>query len=279
LAALWLGLMISSKKWQLLLNALDIQMRLGDLSRLYWAATFFQNFLPSSVGGDIVRLTVMRKSQRLAAVAASMFVERFTGFVTLVCLALVALALRPEYFYLVDKDAIVWTILSFIVLSLAIFMYFGEHVASYLIARMPKNNGLVCRSLAKFDRLMSSIGIYRKKKKAIIFTFMLSLFFYTTLVVFQYLTFISLGIDIPLKEVIFFAPIIPLISLLPVSLNGIGIAEGAFVILYTQLGVSPEEALAAALVRRLLLLVFSLYGGLYVLQGKVTPKVDSAYRE
>jgi uncharacterized protein (TIRG00374 family) len=122
---------------------------------------------------------------------------------------------------------------------------------------------------------MVSIGLYRERKHTVITSFIVSLIFYATIIVFQYLTFSSLGIDIPFLEVIFIAPVIPLVSLLPISLNGIGVAEGAYVVLYMQLGISPEEALAAALLRRILLLLFSLVGGVFILLGKVSPKTVS----
>ena len=58
------------------------------------------------------------------------------------------------------------------------------------------------------------------------------------------------------------APLIPLISLLPVTANGLGIAEGAFVLFYTQMGVAPDQAFAAALLRRLLTIATAVPGGL-----------------
>ena len=272
---LFFGLVVSALKWQLLLKALDIQVPIIDLSRLYWSATFFQNFLPSSVGGDIVRLTVMRKTRRLAAVAASIFIERLTGFITLLGLAFLAFLVRPQYFYLVDKGALIWFFLAGLIVTIFLFLYFAREIANNLAVRIPDKMVLLQNILSKFEKLMLSIALYREKKYAVMITFVVSLVFYASLVIFQYLTFASLGIDIPFKEVILIAPIIPLISLLPISLNGIGIAEGAFVIMYTQLGVSPEEALAAALLRRILLLLFSLFGGIFILQGKVSPRVES----
>lgn len=268
------GLFISALKWQLLMKALDVQVPLIELSRLYWAASFFQNFLPSSVGGDIVRLTVMRKTQRLAKVAASIFVERLTGFIILLALAFLAFIIRPQYFYLVNKGAVVWFFLVVVIIAILVFLYFGREIASFIADRITGKSVLLRSIFAKFEKLMLSIGLYREKKHAVVMTLLISLVFYALIALFQYLTFASLGIEVPFKEVILIAPIIPLISLLPISLNGIGIAEGAFVILYSQLGISPEEALAAALLRRILLLLFSLYGGVFILQGKVTPKVE-----
>lgn len=271
---LFLGLVVSALKWQLLMKALDIQVPIIDLSRLYWSAAFFQNFLPSSVGGDIVRLTVMRKTQRLASVAASIFIERLTGFITLLGLAFLAFLIRPQYFHLIDKGAIVWFFLAGLIAIIILTLYFGKAITNKLASCLPERMLLLKNILNKIEKLLLSISLYREKKYAIMITFVISLIFYALLVLFQYLTFASLGIDIPFKEVILIAPIIPLISLLPISLNGIGIAEGAFVVLYTQVGITPEVALAAALLRRILILLFSLFGGIFILQGKVSPRVE-----
>jgi hypothetical protein len=74
--------------------------------------------------------------------------------------------------------------------------------------------------------------------------------------------------DISLLEVVFIAPLIILVSLVPISVNALGIAEGAFVLFYTQAGLAPEEALAAAVLRRVLTLGYSLGGGVIWLREK-----------
>jgi glycosyltransferase 2 family protein len=72
----------------------------------------------------------------------------------------------------------------------------------------------------------------------------------------------GLGIEAPLLFHLIAVPIIEVIALVPISFNGIGLREGAYVFLYAQIGVAPEAALALSLAWTLLLLTFSLVGGL-----------------
>jgi len=89
-----------------------------------------------------------------------------------------------------------------------------------------------------------------------------SLPFYGTVILAQYLVLEAVGADLPLLEVVLLAPLVPLLSLLPLSLNGLGLAEAVFVLLYGSAGVPPETALAAAALRRLVDLANSGLGGL-----------------
>jgi glycosyltransferase 2 family protein len=86
--------------------------------------------------------------------------------------------------------------------------------------------------------------------------------FYGALALFQFTLLRAVGSPIGLAQVALVAPLIPLISLLPVTANGLGIAEGAFVLFYTQVGVAPDQAFAAALLRRLLTIATAVPGGL-----------------
>ena len=85
-------LFISAVKWHALSAALGMRASLGRLFALYLVGRFFSNFLPTSVGGDIVRAYELGKSEgQLSRSVASIFVERFTGLTTLLVLAITAL--------------------------------------------------------------------------------------------------------------------------------------------------------------------------------------------
>ena len=107
---------------------------------------------------------------------------------------------------------------------------------------------------------MDAVAHYKGKKRELVIAILISFCFYFVLILCNYLILISLGASISFKEVCFIAPIIPLISMLPISLNGLGISEGAYVLFFTQAGLSPPLALAAAVLRRLNHLLVSLVG-------------------
>jgi len=98
LAVSVLGILISAEKWRGLLHQAGVQLSLFSNARLYWIGMFCSNFLPSSVGGDAARLLLTPAPGRRAVVAGTILVERLTGFLVMLALCTLGLALRPEYF-------------------------------------------------------------------------------------------------------------------------------------------------------------------------------------
>ena len=81
--------------------------------------------------------------------------------------------------------------------------------------------------------------------------------FYGAMMVAQYWMLRSVGAEVGLLAVVLGAPLVSLVALTPITINGLFLAEGAFVLIYASTGVQPEVALAAAIVRRLVDLVNS----------------------
>jgi hypothetical protein len=94
------------------------------------------------------------------------------------------------------------------------------------------------------------------------------------MVLFQYCVIRSVGGDVSLLEVALITPLIAVVSFVPISINALGVAESAFVLFFSQAGLSPEEALAAAVLRRVLMTGYSLVGGVMWLREK--PRLGSA---
>jgi uncharacterized membrane protein YbhN (UPF0104 family) len=99
-----------------------------------------------------------------------------------------------------------------------------------------------------------------------------SLPFYAAVILAQYLTLRAVGAPVGLVEVILGAPLVCAVTLLPVTVNGLFLAEGAFVLIYASVGVAPETALAAAILRRLVDLANSGFGGLLWVAWQTDPK-------
>jgi uncharacterized protein (TIRG00374 family) len=264
-----LGLILSALRWRVLLTAHELQVSPVDAIRVYWIGMFFSNFLPSNVGGDVVRASITRPEGKLAQVAASIVVERVTGVVVLLLLAIVALTLRPQYFEVAGLLPIIWITIGSMAAAVGAVVLFGERLAALLAAiRDRSRSGLVTRVLGKVGKLIDAVNDYKRTPAIVVSALVLALPFYVSVVVFQYSLVTAVGSTLPITEVLFVAPLIPLVSLIPVSLNALGIAEGAFVLFYTQAGLSPEEALAAALLRRVVVLVVSGVGGVFWITSK-----------
>ena len=99
-----------------------------------------------------------------------------------------------------------------------------------------------------------------------------SLPFYAAVILAQYFMLHAVGAHVSLFEVALGAPLVCAVTLLPVTVNGLFLAEGAFVLVYASVGVAPETALAAAILRRLVDLANSGFGGLLWLAWQTDPE-------
>jgi len=266
-ALLAVGVALSTVKWQVLLVAHGIRVSVGRLLRYYCIGSFFSNFLPSNVGGDIVRVTLMYREGSLAIIGASILMERLTGLFVLLFLSAVGLLIRSRS--LAEAGVLLPMWLSMLAMSgaLGAAVFLGNQIGRWLRAPL-ESERLVARLVLVLIKIADALTYYQQQRKAIFVAILLSVVFYISLVLFQYSVILSVGAAISLLDVALIAPLIALVSFVPISINGLGLAEGAFVLFFTQAGLSPEEALAAAVLRRVLMTGYSLLGGLFWLREK-----------
>lgn len=255
-----LGVAISAFKWDGILRHLGIRLGFPEAARLYWIGMFASNLLPSNVGGDAVRLLLTPARDRMTQVMGSILVERLTGFVVLLVLCAIGLTLRPAA--LADglaAQGLLLTVLGLLVVAVAILA--TPHGIARLMGgvheRLPRLLGLpfgVARRVAASAAPACSGPAIRD-------AFLVSLPFYATIILAQYGALLAVGAETPLYEVALLAPLVCLLAVLPVPLNGLGFNEGVFVLIYASAGVPPELGLAAAVLRRLVDLLNSSLGG------------------
>jgi glycosyltransferase 2 family protein len=231
----------------------------------------------SNVGGDVVRLVMMHPLGSSAQVAASIFVERWTGFVVLLGLSILSLLLRPQYFLVGNLLFVLWLLIFVFAAAIILPFIVGKHINKFLVRFSQKEGVLLGNIAKKLNKFFMALNYFREKKREIVLNLLLSVLFYCVIIVFQYFILVSVGSRLPLQEVCLIAPLIPLVSLLPISPNGLGLAEGAFVVFYTQAGVSPEVALAASVLRRVLSVLVSLVGGVWWLMEQAKPPLRASH--
>jgi uncharacterized membrane protein YbhN (UPF0104 family) len=255
---------ISVFKWRLLLRSNDIQVSSLELFRHYWSGLFLNNFMPSSIGGDVGRVTLLHRFGRPAEVAASVLVERLTGLLVLLAVGNAALFLRPDIFHdgwrfvfwLVDVGGLLTLVGGFLLCGkLSAFLTNVHLNERYWIGWLA----------TKLKKITLSICSYREAPWVLAQNIFLSVVFYLLSVFGNYLLFLMLSLNVRVEDVFFIAAWISLISMIPLSLNSLGITEGAFVVLFGTVGVLPAEALAAALLARFTAMMISLGGGVFLL--------------
>ena len=254
-----LGYLISTFRWQRLLLAEGIRLPLWRLALVYFQASFFNLFLPTLIGGDIVRgYTIYRITQGHEASIPSILADRIAGFGALVGIALIALALA--YGRIRDPQVAV--------MILTVAVAFAATIVVLLHDRMKERaSGLLrlvglTRFQAKLQGMVEALQRYRGHRRALGQAVLLSVLLQALIIVTYYLIGASLNLGVSIVYFFLYVPLITFVAMLPVSVAGLGVREGGAVYLFAKVGVDAATALTMSLVWFSLTLVVSGLGGL-----------------
>ena len=248
---------VASFRWQIYARALSIHLPISTAFRLYLIGQFFGQVLPAGIGGDALRVWLLsRRSIAVGVGAASVLLERLTGFLGLLVLMAVLLPLTFSY---VDDTAARLTIAFLLAAGGgAITTLVGLSFVPHLIKRW-RTIALVSK-LAELASDTRRVGFMLKPALS---AFILSLLMHLLSVLTVYFLARGLNMEITALECLALIPVVVLISTLPISLAGWGVREGAMVAALTFVGVETSEALALSILFGLTLLVVSLLGAIF----------------
>ncbi len=253
-------ILLSMWRWRVLISAQGYAAPLRELSASYLVATFFNNFLPSNIGGDLIRV---RDSSRLTgsrtASLAIVAVDRILGFGALYALAATAyLAGGPSLRRLAGARVVLLG-LGVVFAALA-YVYFREGTARVLMAR----SGLLRADWIRnrFETVQAAVQEYRRNLGAVLAAFAFSLLLQTLFVGYYLSVARSLRIPLSPSACFLMVPLCTLVQAVPVSFNGWGIRESVFVLYFSQVGLPRDSALAFSLVGAGLVVLLSLSGAL-----------------
>jgi uncharacterized protein (TIRG00374 family) len=199
-----------------------------------------------------------RRFGSLASITGSIVVDRITGLAALLLLAAGAIMLRPDLFVDHPIGALMLSAAGAGLIALVLLVPLATRLIS---AWQPGEAGWGQRLKVMLLRFGTSLGEVAHQPGALLVAGGLSLAFYGVVALSHYTAIRALGLTISLIDLAAVAPLVTLAAALPVVPNGLGIGEGAFVLLYAQIGVPPEAALAAALLRRAIVTLVTLAGG------------------
>ncbi len=260
----WAGFVLSSLRWQVILQGMQISQGLGYLFLLNLKGFFWNNFLPSTVGGDgyrFLELSRLYPTQR-AAVFASVLLDRIYGYLTLI---IVHLLLLPTLFPLLLDQPIVLGIEAGVIVGVVVLLALWRvrhgwtaRMAAWE-ARLAEIGRKVARVLAMMER-QPGATVARSLLYSGGFVMLngVALWFYLR----------ALAVRLPFLPVFFASTLGALLGALPLSLNGLGLMELAFVLALAPFGARREEVLLAAFLLRGVNLAMAVPGGvLYLLES------------
>lgn len=246
---------ISAVKWQLLLSIYGISFKLKTLHNYYFAALFINNFLPSSIGGDVYRIYKTFNNEKSGVFAViAVFVERVTGIWALLflgCIGGIVLLFRPVAEVSFLKSA---TILFATGVILPVIVAVGTpffYKKTLTMKILPEKLQLVLNHLFEHH--------YPPGK--LLQVILISFFFQIFSLGWIMLLFKAIGTDFPFFELSVTAAISTSVAILPLSINGIGLLDGSFIYGAMKFGIGYDQALTYLLFMRSFTLLISLVGG------------------
>lgn len=257
IALIILALLVSAIKWGILLRAQVATISLPYLFNTYLVGLFFNNFLPSNVGGDVARIAdIAKRTGKAPEATASVIGERLISGLALALTALIGLLFSPQVSG--QFAPIVGGLILFFVFVMGLFASRrAKRIISTVIRRL-----LGPKWFERIGRVAGSIALAIRNPSTFLWAMFWSFAFHITLVLVNYAIFIALNINLPLISFVLYVPIIAAIQLVPVSVNGFGVREVAYVYFFGTVGVSSSGAAAASLLFGILVMLVSLPGGL-----------------
>ncbi|MCQ9208673.1 MAG: flippase-like domain-containing protein, partial [Omnitrophica bacterium] len=239
-------------------------LAIKDLYSLTLIGYFFNNFMPTSIGGDLVKGYYISKNIKSKLFSyASVFVDRAVGMLSLIFIASVALIITGED---IKHRFIFWTIgllLLFCLVGILVLLN------KKLLKKISTSLGLVrLLSLLKLDSLTQkaydAMNIYTNHKRKIFKMFVLSVVAQVVSFCTVYLLAISLGVHIPFIKIMLIMPIIAILLMLPITFNGLGLREWSFVFFFSP-NIGDVAALSLSLLFFAIYLLVSAIGGILYL--------------
>lgn len=262
-----LGLLISAYRWQILIQAQGDRVPLGFLAKSYLVGTFFNNFLPTRFGGDIVRIwDGSRYSRSVLKSSAIVLVERFTGIIVLLLFAFVASLSRLE---MAKKIPIIWVSLLVGLLGLLFVLSFFMPFAKRILSKIP-DKGYLKKIKAKVFEFRDVVLVYKEKKreflKALFWAFLLQV----NVILHYFLVGKALHLNISFIDYFIFIPIILIILIIPVTISGLGLREGIYIEIFKFYLIPAALAFSFPLIADVAFgLIIGIIGGIiYVLRRK-----------
>jgi glycosyltransferase 2 family protein len=246
-----LGIFITNLRWQVILKHLEVPIKFFMLLKYLWIGFFFNQTLPSNIGGDVFRAYYLWKHEHLSIGLSSMgvLIDRYIGLVGLVMLIIVT---SPLSFDLIN-DQFVKSMLE-VVLYCSLFIIISSVLFGLCVTNLLRWK--LIKGLSSFSNIARRIIFSFKGLYSIVLSIVIQIIFVFAVLLLSH----GLNLDISLIEMLLIVPITSLLTAIPVSIAGWGVREGVFVVGLGYVNISSDASLALSILYGLLMLIVSLPG-------------------
>jgi uncharacterized protein (TIRG00374 family) len=276
LAIYFVSAVVSTWRWNLLLKTQHIDLPFSTVLNSFLVATFFSNFLPSNIGGDVVRIRDTSRAAGSKTLAATVvLLDRGLGLLGLTFVAAVGATIAAWHSEALGPigPGLLWLMLA------------GGIAVSAPFVLMPKSAALLLRPFERLhqewvseriERLTTALGKFRAAPGVLLQCFVGAIAVQAIIVGYYAAIARALSIPIPLAHLGMLIPLSFIVQMAPISVNGFGVREWTFKLYFSQLHLPPESAVALSFVGAVVLMVFSTSGAAAYLMRRGA-SADEAY--
>ncbi len=256
-----IGTFISVLRWKIILAYFTVKISYIETLRIVFMGNFFNLFLPSAIGGDVFRAYYVYRSSRsgLSQMLTTTFLDRSAGLFALLLIGLCgALYSNISVAGVVLSRVFILLTVSYLLLNVALFHDSSQRTASRLLKRLgfhplEEKLQLIYVGLRSLIRAPGSVF-------AIL---VLSLVIQSLAVCIMWFAALSLDFGSSLGVFLIFIPLINLSIMVPITINGLGLRENLYRLLFTEVGIQDETAVALGLLQFIVLMIVALPGGVF----------------
>ena len=263
------GQVVYAWRWRLLLTAAGISVPFMTVLRQYFIGTFVNNFLPSTVGGDVAKVYYLGRDHGYRVVTASVAMDRLLGVGLLALLASAALCASPVQASVLTPAKVASAGIAVLSLAMLILTSVGT---GGLPARVARLGEWAVKAAERLQRLRMDMAAPLRQPR-IVAQAGLVVVGYALAITAIYVRFVALlgAPTPPFMAMLAVVTATTVLSNIPISLNGLGLREQLHASLMAPLGVSREIAVAISLLLYVHVLVASLIGLVFWLQARALP--------
>ncbi len=248
---------IIALRWQLILKIYGFKISLLKSFKIYNIAFFFNNFLPSTVGMDFVRgAYVVADQKRISDVISSIIIERWIGLLGII----LYISLVPIFFfkYGITKYFLYVSLTGIILSAIFLIVIMNDRVFYFVYSFFSKIK--ILKIGKSVNSLLNSLRIIKDRKRDLLFNLFLSSLIQIVFVFTNHLIVISQNLSVRLIDEIIYVPFISIISMIPLTINGLGLREWAYINFFKL--TSKEEIVSLSLTFFLVSIIYSFVGGI-----------------
>ena len=257
---LYLAMVLSSAvRWGVLLRAQHVSLPFSFLTQSFLVATFFNNFLPSNIGGDVIRVADTAPAAGSKTLATTVvLIDRGIGLLGLALMAATGATLMQRMAVGPVGPAMLWAGFGIGAMIATPALLIPETATKLLQPLRVFHQDWVD---ARIEKLTYALTRFRETPAALAICFAGAVLVQAILVLFYLAIARSMNIPIGFAELAVIVPVSFIVQMVPLSVNGFGVREATFGFYFTRLGLPLESALLVSFVGAALIMLFSLSGG------------------